>query len=250
MHGGVWLDKARLGKARLGKGRFTNEEDDMNKIRHYDVTLTGTMPLLLHADNISWADSLKKWREEAKANKDQTKGDDRSPAWTWIGCLYSDSRRLVMQADNISRCLMEGATMVPVPGGKSGKTFKSQSQSGMMVIGDWPLLIQGKEIPLQPIESMIGQKDFDKHLELAHNMGFSLFVKRAKIGTAKHVRVRPKLKTWACRGTVRVLDEQITTRVLEDIFRLAGAYKGLGDWRPSSKTPGSYGMFEATLKEV
>ena len=38
--------------------------------------------------------------------------------------------------------------------------------------------------------------------------------------------------------------------MLADILRYAGQYKGLGDWRPGGKTPGSFGMFEAAVKEV
>jgi hypothetical protein len=35
--------------------------------------------------------------------------------------------------------------------------------------------------------------------------------------------------------------------VLSDIFNYAGRYKGLGDWRPGSKTPGTWGMFTAEV---
>jgi len=222
----------------------------MDTIRHYDVTITGTTPLLLHADNIAWSDSLRKWREDPTIKKTQVRGDDRSPAWTWIGNIYSDNTNLVMPADNISRCVMEGATMVAVPGGKSGKTFKAQSQSGMMIVGDWPLYISGKSVALAPIEALIGNANFDDHMASIEKLGFSLYVKRAKIGQQKHVRVRPRFINWSCRGTVRVLDPAITISVLENILQLAGAYKGIGDWRPSSKTPGSYGMFTAEITAI
>jgi hypothetical protein len=49
---------------------------------------------------------------------------------------------------------------------------------------------------------------------------------------------------------MNVSDDQITTGALEDIAEMAGHYKGLGDWRPGGKTPGSYGMFEATVKQL
>jgi hypothetical protein len=39
-------------------------------------------------------------------------------------------------------------------------------------------------------------------------------------------------------------------KALRDIARLAGAYKGLGDWRPSGRTPGPFGRFKATVEEI
>ena len=47
-----------------------------------------------------------------------------------------------------------------------------------------------------------------------------------------------------------VWDDQITLAVLADVLKMAGDYKGLGDWRPSSKTPGPFGRFEAVVKEI
>ena len=81
-------------------------------------------------------------------------------------------------------------------------------------------------------------------------MGFSLFVKRARIGQSKHIRVRPRFDNWAAQGELLVTDEQITENILRDILEMAGKYKGLGDWRPSSKTPGFYGTFNAEVKRV
>jgi hypothetical protein len=78
-----------------------------------------------------------------------------------------------------------------------------------------------------------------------------LFVKRARIGNAKHVRVRPRFDSWSVSGTLTVLDDSITTDVLERILTHAGAYAGVGDWRPSSpKSPGPFGRFTSTVKEV
>ena len=73
-------------------------------------------------------------------------------------------------------------------------------------------------------------------------------IKRAAIERKKHVRVRPKFDRWAAKGTIVVWDDQITDKILQDILAYAGSYKGLGDWRPSSKTPGAYGMFDAEVK--
>lgn len=219
--------------------------------RNYEVVITGKTPLLMHSDNIDWADQMDQWKNSPDNKKGSKAGDDRSPAWRWLGCLYHDDQRIVLPSDNISRCFMEGGAMVPVPGGKNGKTFKSQSQSGMMT-GEavWPLLVGGKEIPIKPIMDLRKKTAFSDHREAAEKSGFMLFVKRAKIGTSKHIRVRPRFDNWSTRGSVVVWDDQITLEVLSDILEYAGRYKGLCDWRPGGKTPGPHGMFTATVKEV
>jgi hypothetical protein len=81
-------------------------------------------------------------------------------------------------------------------------------------------------------------------------LGFSLYLKRARIGQSKHIRVRPRFESWSATGELVVVDDQITEAVLTDILEVAGKYKGLGDWRPSSKTPGTFGMFNASLRQT
>jgi hypothetical protein len=103
---------------------------------------------------------------------------------------------------------------------------------------------------MDKITPLLQNDDFAAHKEAVSDMGFSLFVKRAKIGTSKHIRVRPRFDQWELNGSISVWDDQITERVLSDILRYSGQYKGLGDWRPGGKTPGSFGMFEAVVKEV
>lgn len=221
-------------------------------MRTYQVTISGTQPLLMHNDDIDWADTMEQWKLDKDNKKSSKAGDDRSPAFRWIGNLYRNEQgKIIMPTGNIMRCLMEGAAMVLVPGGKSGKTFKAQSQSGIMPrsVG-WELLVGGQAIDTSPIDKLMSEKDFAKHEEAARKMGFLLFKKRAKIGQSKHVRVRPLFDQWSASGELLVVDEQITDAVLIDILEMAGKYKGLGDWRPSSKTPGTFGMFTAAVKKL
>jgi len=218
----------------------------------YKVTITGVQPLLMHADDIEWADEMERWKLDKDNKKMSKAGDDRTPAHRWIGSLYrNDAGEVVLPTENLMRGLMEGGTMVLVPGGRSGKTFKAQSQSGIMprALG-WPLLVNGKPIPAKPIQDLLGEKDFAVHKETVEKLGFSLFVKRARIGASKHIRVRPRFEQWSAAGELSVIDEQITDSVLADILEMAGTYKGLGDWRPSSKTPGTFGMFRADIERV
>ena len=217
-------------------------------MRSYTVTLTGKMPLLMHADNIEWADQMDAWKNDPGNRKHSKAGDDRTPAFRWLGSLYHDGNIVAVPNDNLMRAFMEGGAMVPVPGGRMGKTFKSQSQSGMLVDGThWPLLVKGKTIAVAPLLALKTETDFAAHGAVAQKNGFALHLKRAKIGQSKHVRVRPIFETWATAGTVHVWDDQITIDALRQIVTQAGLYKGLGDWRPGGKTPGPYGMFTAEV---
>lgn len=221
-----------------------------DQLRYFDITLTGVQPLLMHADDIDWADAMELWKNDADNKRLSKAGDDRSPAWRWVGSLYHDGEQLVMPVENIMRCLMEAGTMVLVPGSKAGKTFKAQTQSGIMpTTPSWPFLVDGEPIPFGPLKALIGNKNFQTHRDVALSSGFELFAKRAKIGAQKHIRIRPRFTNWSTAGQLVVTDEQIDRQILQTIFDRGGRYKGLGDWRPGSKTPGSFGVFEAGVVE-
>lgn len=216
----------------------------------YRCIITGKQPLLLHADSVEWADEMDAWRTNKKNAASSKAGDDRSPAWRWIGFLHHDGTHIVIPAEMIMPCFMGGGAMVPT--GKGKTTFKKQSQTGILPSAlSWPLLIDGKPIRMEKIFKLVGESDFAKHKELAIELGFRLYVKRAAISKSKHVRVRPRFDRWGVVPEIGVSDLQITQEVLQDLAEMAGNFHGLGDWRPSSpKKPGSHGMFDAVIEQI
>ena len=219
-------------------------------LKRFAVELTGETPLLLHNDNVEWADFMEAWRKDP-ANKGSSRaGDDRTPAFTWLGYLYHDAGAVAVPADNLMTMLREGGAKCPT--GKGQKTYKAQTQSGLLVDqAAWPLAVAGQAVPYQTLRALMAEPDFCKHEQVAKDHGFELFVKRAKVATSKHVRVRPRFDVWSCSGSITVLDTAITGPVLKDILTFAGAYAGLGDWRPSSpKAPGPFGKFSVQIKEL
>jgi hypothetical protein len=217
-------------------------------MKTYHVELIGETPLLMHHDNLKWGETMKAWETDPANKPISIKGDDRSPAWRWIGSLYVENGVVVIPADNLMTVLREGGARTPT--GKGSKTFKAQTQSGLVVDQSfWPLIIGGKPIPYDPIKQLINEPEFGLHELQVQEIGFNLFVKRAKIGNNKHVRVRPRFNEWSCAGTITVFDEMITREILTTILTFAGRYSGLGDWRPSSpKSPGPYGKFTVKIK--
>lgn len=219
-------------------------------MKRYSVTLKGETPLLMHNDNLAWADVMEKWRLDPANKKMSVAGDDRTPPWRWIGTLYVEGNKVVIPSDNLMTMMREGGKKVST--GKGQQTFKAQTQSGIIVDQSaWPMIVNGKEVPYASIKALIGNGDFEAHMQTAESLGFELFVKRAKIGNAKHVRVRPRFDSWLISGSLTVLDETITTSILESILKIGGAYCGLCDWRPSSiKAPGSFGKFTVEMEEI
>ncbi len=214
----------------------------------YAVTIHGKTPLIMHAYNVDWADTMTAWKD-APENKTKSKaGDDRSPAFRWLGCLHHDDEHVVIPNDMLASCFMAGGALIPVPAGRSGKTFKAQTQSGMRV-GEavWPLLIHDIPLRYAPFAALHEEANFQSHRDCVAAHGFQLFIKPGKVGQSTHIRVRPRFDHWSARGTVLVWDEQITEEILTQILWYAGTYKGIGDWRPSSKKPGPYGTFTAEV---
>lgn len=215
-------------------------------MKTYTIKLTGTTPMLQHADNIEWSDSMEEWKNDP-GNKGKSKaGDDRTPPWRWIGCLNHDGKVVTIPSEYIMRCIMGGGAEVPT--GKGKKTFKAQTQSGILCPEfHWPMLNNGAEIRMEDINAMRDLETFREHAEISQSLGFALFVKRARIGQSKHIRVRPRFDHWSAQGELIVTDEAITKLVLTQILALAGRLKGLADWRPGSPTPGPWGMFTAEI---
>lgn len=216
--------------------------------------LTGTMPLIMHADDIDAADALKAWRNAPENKNFSVGGDDRSPPWTWMTYLYSDGEHVTMPAANVMVALRTAGAQIIM---KKQKTYKEISQSGMVITSEFcTLLSNGKQVPIAPFNwpseaAKIGDNPgpFDEQIELGKKHDIRLYTKRAKIGQSKHIRVRPRFESWAVKGEIEVFAPELTFEIVERLFGFAGR-GGLGDWRPACKTPGPYGMFTAKLNEL
>ena len=217
----------------------------------YEFTFSGTSPLLMHFDNPDGASAIDAWRKDPKNKTVSVKGDDRSPAWSWITYAYTGGGKLVMPSDNIMTALRKAGAEMEIPGGKRGKTFKNATQYGLLPTDtSFDFLVGGKTVSTKKIMDLWEDNDFSKHEKLAESLGFKLFSKRASIGQSKHLRVRPLFENWSVKGSFVVTEQAITESILVDLLTIAGSRCGLGDWRPSSKTPGPYGRFSVALARV
>ncbi len=214
-------------------------------MQKYSFTLTGASPLFIHADNVLASDELTRWRKDPANKSISVAGDDRSPAWTWQTYLYSDGKHIAMLADAIMVALrFAGAKMTM----KKQESFKAATQSGILINEDHLPILGPKGAVLISTIDKLKNKPFDQMMAEVEKLGFRLDVRRAVVGTSKHVRVRPRFDSWSLRGTLEVTEPAITPEVLAQLFEIAGARSGIGDWRPSAKSSGPYGRFTAELK--
>lgn len=216
----------------------------------YEILVKGETPLLMHWDNIEWADEMEAWKKDP-ANKAKSKaGDDRTPAWRWMGSLYHDGEYIAMPQEPLMKALMKAG--VDVPTGKGQKTFKSQTQSGIIPLDPFfPFQTSVGRLLLSDVWKLREEEMFAVHAQRVREFGMSLYVKRAPVASSKHIRVRPRFDEWSFSAQLLVVDEMITEEILASLLSIAGERHGLCDWRPSApKSPGPFGRFTADVKRV
>jgi hypothetical protein len=217
--------------------------------KRYRIELTGVTPLLMHQDNIQWGERVRAWQKDPANKKYSVAGDDRSPAWTWLGYVYRADGLVVMDSDNLMAMLRDAGKKCPAATGKG--SLKAATQSGIVVdqIG-WPIVTEKGPVKLEVLDALKDEQNWAFHTDAANENGFELFVKRARVGPNKHVRVRPRFDKWTAQGSITVLDQSLTKGVIETLFAQGGRFIGLGDWRPGSPASGRYGMFTARVEDL
>ena len=217
--------------------------------KQYRFEIKGLSPLIMHWDNIMWADQMS---DERTAIKETDRalfkaGDDRCPPHTWRGCTYNDGNVIVLPTDNLRSCMMKAGARKTL---KDRKTFKELTQSSMLFDELYcTLLVGGQSIDWKSVEAISGKNA--KQAEAVKALGFKLLAKRAKVGQSKHVRVRPIFDKWSTSGLFTVVDEQLTLEIVQQIWTIAGLSIGLCDWRPgASQSPGPYGRYSAEIQPV
>jgi len=228
----------------------------------FSATLTGVSGLLMHADDVIKADELARFRKDPSNKTVGVAGDDRSPAWTWTSYLYYGKNAkgvpvVSFPQTNLAAMLREAGAQVKL---KGNTTFKSLTQSGILLEQTmFPFLVNGKEITAESIADLAGIGDPENSptfeaqqasLEKLTGGAATIDVRRAAVGSSKHVRCRPLFETWSIIVTGEAVDPALTLDVLATIFNIGGRLKGLGDWRPSARKPGPYGRFVCEVSEL
>lgn len=223
--------------------------------RSLTLTLSGSTEFLMDRDNISFAEEIVAWTKDPANADAQRAGDDRAPAWGWLGKLHYGLDGLVgIPESMLAPCIRAAGAMIPHPTAKGGKTLKEPSQSGIQFVKTYhPLLLPTREgggwhpIVYQELyDKLRHEDDFAQHEAVGRSFGFIVDVRRAKPQyNRSHVRVRPMFGNWRCVCEMSITDDVFTDELVVKLFELAGTHKGIGNWRPSVGKAGSYGMFRA-----
>lgn len=215
-------------------------------IKDYQINLKSRSEFYMHRDNIIFGEGLSNWRKNPDNKNLSSKGDDRSPAWTWIGYVYTEKNKVCFPVDNFMSILRNAGAYLIL---KGSKTYKEATQSLITLDDSFDLIVNGEVINESDMQLLIGNTKFADHVQFAEDHGFRLDVRRAKIMNAKHIRVRPVFENWTATGKLTVLDTQIITKeILKELLEIAGTRVGVGDWRPGSPMkPGTKGRFTCEL---
>lgn len=183
----------------------------MNTIK---IRIIGTRPMLMHSDK--FADPLNpatKAHKQLTSKRKKTDEDQELIAKSeFLGSLYIDEDGPYLPGINVESAIVGGGKL-----SKMGTTLKR----GFEVIDEKCHLIY----------------DGPKTAEKLWEKGF-YDARSVKVSTSKLIRYRPIFKKWAAEFTVvfdaEIIDKAQIIKCIQD----AGAYVGIGDFRPK------FGRFE------
>lgn len=215
------------------------------------VTFVGKTGLLMHRCDQEWIDTIKKWQLDPENKKKSKAGDDRYPAYLWMGYCYHDGKFLGIPSDNIMTCLREGATKIST--GKGNATYKKASQAGIIVLEPLSPITtyDGYQIEWDKLQHLLlNDTDFPAQEACVQQNHFQFMKKNVNVNKKKHYRIRPYFSPgWKIETQIAIDDSIISKPLFLQILELAGKYAGLCDWRPGSpQAPGSMGQFNTIVE--
>lgn len=172
------------------------------------LRLTGARPIILHNGRL--ADPLDQSSKILSALTGKRKKTDadhqRISEAEFRGGLYVVAGKIVIPAQNLEACLIEGAKI-----NRQGPEFKA----GLIVPDDAILEYDGP-----PPGEMFAEGD--------------KFVLRigAKVGKARVMRTRPIVRQWALTVIAKYDREVLNPGQIIEAAQIAGRRCGLGTWRP------------------
>jgi predicted RNA-binding protein (virulence factor B family) len=178
------------------------------KGKTYKVRVRGISPLLLHRNSFEMEKLL------AKARNNEAKQKVEEENYHLYLYLDGDGRPYVPDI-MLQRAFIEAAKEFQQQG-KRKKTYKNIVAGGFVNINE----------PEIPIISQSGYKPDKRFVKVQKN---------------RVLRVRPRFDDWELEFTITI-DESIDHEVVKKIIEHAGAYIGIGDFRPTCSGP--FGRFE------
>ena len=189
-------------------------------MRNFTIQIVGTAPLLMHNSRLAdKLDPITREKSVVASKKNKTDEDDLILSrLEWTGGLYFDADLgPYLPGDNIFKALVEAARK-----SKDGKRV----EQGMFITTDVnPLAYRGP----RTLDALWADENF-------------VFRRTVKQQMSRITRTRPILKEWVTEVDGVYDPAVLDLKDLESFANIAGAYIGVGDWRPR------YGRFEAVVE--
>lgn len=184
------------------------------------IELTGTAPILMHNSRLAdKLDPITKAKALVSAKKRKTEEDDLELSrLEFLGGLYFDETvGPYLPGDNIFKALVEAA--------RKSKQGKSVEQGLFITTNENPLIYDGP----RDIDGLWADQNF-------------VFRRTVKQQMSRITRTRPIFTEWSTEVEGAFDPNVLDKKDVENFAQIAGAYIGVGDWRPR------YGRFEAVVK--
>jgi hypothetical protein len=182
-----------------------------------EIPIIGLCPLLMH--NGAMADPLEERVINLSAvtsKRNKTMADHKEVARReWYGSLWLSGALPCLPEDAIEAAFIEGA-----------KTRKKGGAAKAGFVANGPAMLVYE-----------GQKDLAK---LWEDESYRLR-KGVRIKSARPMRTRPRFPEWSAVIRATFLTTVLNRSEVIDFMKIAGAMKGIGDWRPK------YGRFAVQL---
>lgn len=185
-------------------------------VRKISVEIEGLCPLLHHrmSDKKQEIDRMKELIKILQKDPDNEEAYKEEAS---IHLYKNKEGENIIPSVHIESAMIKAGVQERVAG-RGKKTYKDHMKAF--------IVIEPEDIPITP-QSYEEDRRFVR-------------VQRAKV-----MRTRPKFPSgWKAQFAILVLDDTIPLKVIENILKFAGAYVGIGDWRPK------FGRFEVTQFEL
>lgn len=198
----------------------------------YLVSIVGTAPFLMHRYTSGMV-SQKKRKEKSSDGSIDYSGEWKNTVYTGL----SNKDSVVLPAHVLQASLRQAGSQI-----KSGRgSMKSSAVTDIIFDGlEFPIFVGKKQVTVQDIEDN----------DWLHTVG--AVVQRQRVDRVRAYVPGPSDSPDNPAWTAQI---PITSELAKDdimrLFETAGRRCGIGDWRPNSPKPGSFGRFDVvSIDEV
>lgn len=114
---------------------------------------------------------------------------------------------------------------------------KASHIEGSMIKSAVDFKFEGRKTYKEPFKASVS---VEPHFIPHENIKWVIDTQQVKIGSSRILRSRPRFDDWSLVFKIVNKDNRIQPLVIKSILENAGAYVGIGDYRPK------YGLFEIT----